>query len=67
MDRDWLEFRQEHRLEISITRRSNCHGNAVAESFLSNLKLERVEKSIYSTRDEARRDLMQNVEGYYNL
>jgi transposase InsO family protein len=31
--RDWLKFLKAHRLEVSMSRRGNCHDNAVAESF----------------------------------
>jgi putative transposase len=49
-----------------MSRRGNCHDNAVAESFFSSLKLERVKKKIYPTRAEARLDLVQYIEGYSN-
>ena len=65
--RDWLEFLKAHRLEVSMSRRDNCNDNSVAESFFSNLKLERVRKKIYATRDEARLDLVEYIEGYYNV
>jgi putative transposase len=42
------------------------HDNAVAASFSSNLKLERVRKKIYPTRAEARLDLVKYIEGYYD-
>ena len=64
--RDWLDFLKAHQLEVSMSRRGNCHDNAVAESFFSSLKLERVKKKIYATRAEARLDLVQYIEGYYN-
>jgi putative transposase len=44
--RDWLEFLKAHRLEVSMSQRGNCHDNAVAESFFSNLQLERVRKKV---------------------
>jgi putative transposase len=64
--RDWLNFLKEHRLEVSMSRRGNCHDNAVAGSFFSNMKLERIKKKTYASRDEARLDLVQYIEGYYN-
>jgi len=36
---DWSEFLREHGLEGSMSRRGNCHDNAVAESFFQLLKL----------------------------
>jgi putative transposase len=40
--------------------------NAVAESFFSTLKKERVRNKIYKTRDEARSDLFDYIEVFYN-
>ena len=39
---DWQSFLQTHELEGSMSRRENCHDNAVAESFLQLLKRERI-------------------------
>jgi putative transposase len=30
---DWLDFLKAHQLEVSMSRRGNCHDNAVAEPF----------------------------------
>ena len=64
--RDWLDFLREHRLEVSMSRRGYCHDNAVAESFFSSMKLKRIKNKIYASWDEARLDLRQHIEGYYN-
>jgi putative transposase len=64
--RDWLNFLKAHQLEVSMSRRGNCHDNAVAESFFSSMKLERIKKKIYASCGEARLDLVQYIEGYYN-
>jgi len=39
---DWLRFCKQHHLEPSMSRRGNCWDNAVAESFFSRLKKERI-------------------------
>ena len=36
------------------------------ESFFSSLKTERIGKRIYRTRDQARADVFDYVEGFYN-
>ncbi|KFT06745.1 transposase, partial [Salmonella enterica subsp. enterica serovar Bareilly str. CFSAN000231] len=41
---EWLKS---HGLEGSMSRRGNCHDNAVAESFFQLLKRERIKKKIY--------------------
>ena len=63
---DWLRFCREHRLVPSMSRRGNCWDNAVAESFFGSLKKERVRKKIYRTRDEARSDVFDYIEMFYN-
>jgi len=39
---DWRDFLKAHNLEQSMSRRGNCHDNAVAESFFQLLKRERI-------------------------
>lgn len=63
---DWIKFCQQHNLEPSMSRRGNCWDNAVAESFFSSLKKERIKKRIYKTRDLAREDVFDYVEVFYN-
>jgi putative transposase len=40
--------------------------NALAESFFSTLKVERVYRTTYRTREEAELDLFRYVDGWYN-
>lgn len=63
---DWLRLCKAYQLEPSMSRRGNCWDNAVAESFFSNLKKERVKKRIYKTRDLARADVFDYIEMFYN-
>ena len=63
---DWHRFLHEHHIKASMSRRGNCWDNAVAESFFSSLKKERIRKTIYSTRDEARADIFNYIEMLYN-
>lgn len=42
------------------------HDNAVAESFFQLLKRERIKKKIYGTREEARSDIFDYIEMFYN-
>ena len=57
---DWLRFCRTHNLEPSMSRRGNCLDNAMAESFFSSLKKERIKKRIYRTRDLARGDILDS-------
>ena len=49
-----------------MSRRGNCHDNAVAESFFNLLKRERIRRRIYKTRDDARKDVFDYIEMFYN-
>jgi putative transposase len=63
------EFRTElakHGIECSMSSTGNCYDNAVVESFFGILKRERVNRVRYRTRDEARRDLFNYIEVFYN-
>ena len=50
----------------SMGRTGNCYDNAPMESFFHTLKTERVHHRVYATREQARRDLFQYIEGFYN-
>ncbi|WP_457976027.1 IS3 family transposase [Enterobacter sp. SA197] len=63
---EWQSFLKSHGLEGSMSRRGNCHDNAVAESFFQLLKRERIKKKIYGTREEARSDIFDYIEMSYN-
>ncbi|TCS31449.1 putative transposase [Paucimonas lemoignei] len=63
---DWKRFCNANNLEPSMSRRGNCWDNAVAESFFSSLKKERIRKRIYKTRDQARADIFDYIEVFYN-
>lgn len=63
---EWQSFLKSHGLEGSMSRRGNCHDNAVAESFFQLLKCERIKKKNYGTREEARSDIFDYIEMFYN-
>ncbi len=63
---EWQTFLKHHNLESSMSRRGNCHDNAVAESFFQFLKRERIRKKIYSNKSEARTDIFEYIEMFYN-
>lgn len=57
---------KDNRLSPNMSRRGNCWDNAVAESFFSSLKSERVKKRIYQTRAEAKSEIFDYIEVFYN-
>jgi len=63
---DWMRFCRDHGLMPSMSRRGNCFDNAVAESFFSSLKKERVRGKVYRTQAEARADVFDYIEAFYN-
>jgi len=63
------EFRQllsDYAMVQSMSRRGNCWDNSPMESFYKTLKVERVYQLHYRTRDEARLDIVNWIEGFYN-
>jgi len=63
---EWQYFLEDNNLKSSMSRRGNCHDNAVAESFFQLLKRERIMRKIYATRDLARQDIFDYIEMFYN-
>lgn len=63
---EWQRFLRDHNLVSSMSRRGNCHDNAVAESFFQLLKRERVRRQIYARRSQARADIFNCIEMIYN-
>jgi putative transposase len=53
-------------ITCSMSRRGNCWDNAAMESFFSSLKTERVDRKKYLVRDEARADVFDYIERFYN-
>lgn len=53
-------------MKCSMSRKGNCWDNAPTESFFNSLKNERVHDTRYETRDEAKADLFEYIELFYN-
>ncbi|MGR6781224.1 IS3 family transposase [Moritella viscosa] len=63
---DYLALMKEHKLVPSMSRRGNCHDNAVAESFFATIKKHIIKKKIYSTRNDAKAEIFNFIEMFYN-
>jgi putative transposase len=63
---EWQAFLKTHNLEASMSGRGNCYDNAVDESFFHLLKGERIRRKTYATREEARQDVFNYIELFYN-
>jgi putative transposase len=62
----WRRFCRSNHLEPSMSRKGNCWDNAVAESFFSSLKKERIKKQIYKSRELAINDVADYIDLFYN-
>ena len=54
------------KMAVSMSRRANAWDNAPMESFFKTLKVERIYQTRYETRAQARLDIVDWIEGYYN-
>ncbi|GHH16847.1 hypothetical protein GCM10008023_21340 [Sphingomonas glacialis] len=50
----------------SMSRSGNVWDNAAMESFFSSLKTERIARKTYRTRNQARQDVFDYIERFYN-
>ena len=55
-----------HNITASMSRKGNCWDNACVESFFGTLKRELVYHRHYATRDEAKQDIFEYIEVFYN-
>lgn len=63
---DYRKLLQENNMQCSMSRKGECHDNAVAESFFGTLKTELVDHEDYRTREEARQSIFEYIEAFYN-
>ena len=57
---------KEHDMICSMSRKGECHDNAVAESFFHTLKEELVYDESFTTKIEARQAIFKYIEFFYN-
>ncbi len=60
------KFLKVHGMRSSMSKKGCCYDNAVAESFFGSLKTELVFHRRYKTRLEARTDIVEYIEMFYN-
>ncbi len=56
----------DHGVVCSMSRSGNVWDNAAMESFFSSLKTERTTRRMYRTRDDAKADVFDYIERFYN-
>ena len=63
---EYQTFLADHNVVSSMSAVGSCYDNAAAESFFGVLKRERVNRRRYQTRAEARSDIFDYIERFYN-
>lgn len=63
---DYQEALDQHAFRVSMSRKGNCWDNAVMERFFGSLKSEWLAERRYTTRLQARRDVIEYIEMEYN-
>ena len=63
---DFRDLLARHGIRCSMSARGSCYDNAPVESFFSLLKRERIRRRTYATREEARADVFDYIECFYN-
>jgi len=66
MSDDFQDLLKKHGITCSMSGKGSCYDNAVVESFFASLKRERTRRKKYRTRDEARADVFDYIERFYN-
>ena len=62
----YQEHLRQYGLTASMSRKGNCYDNAPMESFWGTLKNELVHHRRYETREQARREITEDIELFYN-
>lgn len=63
---EYQRFLADHNIICSMSAVGSCYDNAAAESFFGLLKRERVNRRRYVTRADARADVFDYIERFYN-
>ena len=63
---DYQDLLTEHAITCSMSRKGSCWDNACLESFFGTLKKELVHHRQYRTREEAKQDIFEWIEVFYN-
>ena len=66
MSDDFQLLLKRNGITCSLSGKGSCYDNAVVESFFATLKRERVKRRKYRTRDQARADIFDYIERFYN-
>ena len=63
---DFQALLNQHGVICSMSDQGSCYDNAVVEAFFASLKRERTRRRKYATREQARADVFDYIERFYN-
>lgn len=63
---DYYNILQQKGVVSSMSRRGNCYDNAPTESYFATLKRELVSRRNYASHAEAKQDIFEYIEVWYN-
>ena len=63
---EYQQMLESYGMRCSMSRKGDCWDNAAVESFFHLLKTEWIKDTVYLTRDEARADVVEYIEIFYN-
>jgi putative transposase len=63
---DYRQLLKQQGIRVSMSRKGNCWDNAVMERFFGSLKSERTDGKNYLTREQAKNDVIDYIEMFYN-
>jgi transposase InsO family protein len=63
---DYQALLTQHQMRCSMSRTGNCYDNAPTESFFGTLKTELVHHCHYQTKAQAKTDIFEYIEVFYN-
>jgi len=63
---EYQQLLKDHGMQVSMSRKGDCWDNAPMESFFHTLKTELTHHKQYQTREEAKRDIFEYIEVFYN-
>ena len=63
---EYQELLKRYDITPSMSRKGDCWDNAVGESFVHTLKVEKINRCRFRTREQAKQEIFEYVEMYYN-
>lgn len=63
---EYQELLKKYNITPSMSRKGDCWDNAVGESFVHTLKVEKIHRCRFMTRETAKLEIFEYVEMYYN-